>query len=634
MIEAIRNIGEYAVEKNGKNINDPLDILLDDPESNHKNPSYKNIFFIVLQEIKGEHIYKNIDCEQYSKEKLKKYLYKQGGSSGPDVTPTSRITRVKKEGNKKTTFEGKLLSWFKQYNKLGSDENINFLVKIGDCLRKNKDKIKIDLEIQYKGINKKEKAVLTIKINEKYLGDIEIFKDILIKQAKKGFYFTKSFSKGNRISKSKDQFCSVCDKRQKEVYGFVNTFNFYTVDKPGFVSGGFQQKDAWKNYPVCLNCAFTLEEGKKYLDNNLSFNFYGFRYLLIPKFIKGVKKDIQKDIFKKIELQKDPRFRKKEIKNLTNDENEALETMSEQGNYLNNNFLFYSAPKGFNGAVFNILLYIEDILPSRLKQLFEAKNVVDQEEIFQNCEIDIYQDRKKIGKGPLEFNFGILRTFFPRITNNRTFNKYFLDITNKIFTKKPVEYDFLLNFIVKKIRDDFMQNYPTKIDTLKAFMLLNYLNELNILKYKKEESTKMEKSILPKEIGGEIKEKTEVFFDKFSNFFDSDIKKAIFLEGVLAQFLLNIQYQERKANPFRIKLKGLKLDEKQIRKLLPEIQNKLEEYGKNYYRDLESIISNYFVSSGNDWNVSNDEISFYFVLGMNLSDVFKKEKNNGGKEDE
>jgi CRISPR-associated protein Csh1 len=383
-----------------------------------------------------------------------------------------------------------------------------------------------------------------------------------------------------------------------------------------------------------LDCALTLEEGKKYSEDNLNFNFYGFRYLLIPKFIKIVKEDIRKNIFKKIELQKDPRFGKREIKHLTSDENEILELMSEQENYLNNNFLFYYAPKGFSGAVFNILLYIEDILPSRLKQLFEAKNVVDQEEIFKNCEIDIYQDRKKIGKGPLEFNFGILRTFFPRITNNRTFNKYFLDITNKIFTNKQVGYDFLLNFIVKKIRDDFIQNYPTKIDTMKAFMLLNYLKELKILKLK--EGVKMENENLFT-CGSEekdIRERVELFFNKFSNFFNINVKKAIFLEGVLTQYLLNIQYQERKATPFRIKLKGLKLDEKQIKKLLPEIQNKLEEYGKNYYRELETVISDYFVLSGNNWNVTNDEISFYFVLGMNLSNLFKKEKENGGNENE
>ncbi|HEC93150.1 MAG TPA: hypothetical protein ENI51_09195 [Candidatus Atribacteria bacterium] len=211
MIEAIRNIGEYALEKNEKNINDPLNILLDDPESNHKNPTYKNIFSIVLQEINGEYIYKNIDHEQYSKEKLKKYLYKTGNPSSTDITPTSRITRVKKEGTKQTTFELKILSWFKEYKKLGSDKNVNFLVKVGDCLRKNKDKIEKDLEMQYGGINKKEKGVLTIKINNKYLGDFEIFRNILVNSALENYY--KKFGK---ISKSENKLCSVCKKKMKK----------------------------------------------------------------------------------------------------------------------------------------------------------------------------------------------------------------------------------------------------------------------------------------------------------------------------------------------------------------------------------------------------------------------------------
>lgn len=605
MIEAIRNIGEYALEKEEKSTDNPLEILIDNPA----NRDTKNILFILLDEENKEFKYHGIEIEEYSKGKLKKYLYRKGsGARGTDITPISMVTDIVK------TFDIKILNWFKNHDS-GKNNKSEMIQNIYFSITKNKEKILKDL-IEKSAI---ENNIISFKINRKYLGDFEIFQEMLIERASENFY--KKFGK---ISKSENKLCSICKKKNDEVYGFVSTFNFYTVDKKGFVSGGFKQKDAWKNYPVCLNCALTLEEGKKYLGDNLNFNFFGFKYLLIPKFIKGIKKDIQEDIFTKIKLQKDPKFGKKEIKHLTSDENDVLGIMSKQQNYLNNNFLFYSAPKGFNGAVFNILMYIEDILPSRLKQLFEAKNVVDQEEIFQNCEIDLYQEGKKIGKGLLEFNFGILRTFFPRITNNRTFNKYFLDITSKIFTNKQVGHDFLLNFIVKKIRDDFMQNYPTKIDTLKAFMLLNYLNKLGILNLKEEVKMETEKLFLHGTEENEIIERVELFFNKYSNFFNVNVKKAIFLEGVLTQFLLNIQYQERKATPFRIKLKGLKLDEKQIKKLLPEIQNKLEEYGKNYYKELESIISNYFVLSGNDWNISNDEISFYFVLGMNLSNVFKK----------
>jgi CRISPR-associated protein Csh1 len=137
-------------------------------------------------------------------------------------------------------------------------------------------------------------------------------------------------------------------------------------------------------------------------------------------------------------------------------------------------------------------------------------------------------------------------------------------------------------------------------------------------------------------------QKINHFFSEFVDFFDNDAKKAVFLEGVLVQKLLNIQRLPEVSNaqpgkePFRPRLKGLKLDEKQVKKLLPEIQNKLEEYGKNYYRTLESIISKYFISAGNRWKISNDEISFYFVLGMNLSYIFKikKESSDGDEENE
>ena len=131
----------------------------------------------------------------------------------------------------------------------------------------------------------------------------------------------------------------------------------------------------------------------------------------------------------------------------------------------------------------------------------------------------------------------------------------------------------------------------------------------------------------------------ELFFEEFSDFFNNDAKKAIFMDGALAQLLLNIQRLPEVMNaqpgkePFRSKLQGLKLDEKVVKGLLPAIQNKLDEYGKNYYKDLESIIAEYMIRAGEGWRMSKDEISFYFVLGMNLSDKFKskkKEEANGG----
>jgi len=52
----------------------------------------------------------------------------------------------------------------------------------------------------------------------------------------------------------------------------------------------------------------------------------------------------------------------------------------------------------------------------------------------------------------------------------------------------------------------------------------------------------------------------------------------------------------------------------------------LEEYGKNYYRDLEQLISWHMIQAGGEWKMSKDEISFYFTLGMNLAYLFKAKK--------
>ncbi|VUT25047.1 MAG: CRISPR-associated protein (cas_TM1802) [Candidatus Methanolliviera sp. GoM_oil] len=629
MIEAIRRIGEYALGKEGKSLDNPLDILVDDPTNRYT----ENILFIVLESGKDGFEYKGVNIEEYSKDKLGRYAYKKGAPNGPDITPTSMITTVES-----TFVRTKFLPWFKKYDKLGSNEGDNFLVKIGRCIRQNKEEILNDLKDNHK--QDKGNNVVSLKIENKYLGDYDVFRKILVDRAKENFY-----SKYGKKSLSENQICSVCNQKRGEVYGFVDTYKFYTVDKRGFVTGGFHQEDAWKNYPVCLNCALTLEAGKKYLGNSMNFNFYGFRYLLIPKSVNTLDKETRKDVFKTIEEQKDPKFRKDEIKHLTDAEDEVLELMSKQKNYFDLNFMFYDAPKGYNGSVFNILLYIEDILPSRLRTLFDAKKDVDKIKIFKECMVPIFENKKRTGERPLEFNFGILRDFFYDYTNKRWVSKkYFLDIVNKIFTNKPIDYNFLMSFIMQRIRGDFINDNPTKISTLKGFMLLKYLSILGIIKLRgrrgmnnkeTEENWEMFEGMASGE-REEISQKISYFFSKFGEFFDSEAKKAVFLDGVLTQFLLNIQYQERGATPFRIKLKGLKLDEKQVKKLLPEIQNKLEEYSKNYYRTLESIISKYFISAGNGWKMPNDEISFYFVLGMNLSYIFKtkKESSDGGEKNE
>lgn len=621
MIDAIKNLGEYALARNRMKLDSPLEILIENPAANN---TYKHVLIILLKNKGAE--FEKIENAGYSKDRKYQYLYKKGSARGSDVTPTSRVTEIDK------TFNKKILAWFNKVEEyegdLGKDE-YELIKTMGETLANNKDDIlKALKEADGQIDKKKENSIVTVGVKEggeiKYIGDFSAFQKILLKDAKINFY-----EKYDTSSISKDKICSVCREKKEEVYGFVNTYSFYTVDKIGLVTGGFKQEDAWKNYPVCLNCALTLEAGKTYMEENLDFKFYGFRYYLLPKIIFGKK---QGEIFELIEhYKKSHKFDKESISQIrddeeriskivspiTNDEHEILGSLKDSKDFFNNNLLFYEK----SNSAFRILLYIEDVPPSRLKKLFEAKEKVDERTIFKNT---------VSSKGnTLAFNFGVVRHFFPRISTNRSYDEYFLDITNKIFTNKPVEYAFLLKYIVQKIRETFVQGNSTRWNTMEGFMLLNYVNELKILKKPRGGNNMKEKESVLTELGDakEVQMRIEKFFEEFSDFFDDNAKNGAFLEGVLTQKLLNIQYQERRATPFRSHLKGLKMNEKQVKALLPEIQNKLEEYGKNYYRDIEEITSKYLLQSGSNWRITNDEINFYFVMGMNLANHFKKKQD-------
>jgi CRISPR-associated protein Csh1 len=121
------------------------------------------------------------------------------------------------------------------------------------------------------------------------------------------------------------------------------------------------------------------------------------------------------------------------------------------------------------------------------------------------------------------------------------------------------------------------------------------------------------------------------FFDDYGEFFNSDDKKAVFLTGVLVNKLLNLQYQKRQSKPFLAKLHSLKLDESKVENIFKEATQKLMEYGQedniNYYFSLRESIANKFLKSGHNWDLSNNEISYIFSLGISMSNTFDNLKN-------
>ena len=223
---------------------------------------------------------------------------------------------------------------------------------------------------------------------------------------------------------------------------------------------------------------------------------------------------------------------------------------------------------------------------------------------------------------------GLFGFFFGK-RKDEDLSSYFLDIISKVFRNEKISYHFFLNGIVNRIRKQFAAGYSTKEAGLRGLCSLLYLRELGVLGdyYHGDDMNENKiRNIASNPQHKNSTEKLEAIFAEFPDFFYKNSTRAVFTLGSLAQLLLDVQYAERSATPFRTKLQGLRLDQRKVTALLPEIQNKFDEYNKSYYRELEKLASEYLIQAGENWGLSKDEVSFYFVLGMNLASYLKAHK--------
>ena len=610
MNEALAALGKYSLAHRHTPKN-RLQTLVEDPAS---TPRYKHVLLIKFDSA-NEYRYTGVDYEEYSKEKICKYLYKKRASNGPDVTPTARVA-----GNIEKTYKNKIVNWFK--NALDDDlvrqddANYVFIKRLSEAIERDHDRMLTELKTKFDAFDKKDRVIISILIENdsvgKYVGDFPIFKQIVSEKGVEAYYM-----KYGTESVGYDHACSICQMITPKVYGFVSTFAFYSVDKPGFVSGGFDQSNACKNYPVCEQCALILAEGRKFLERQFAFSMYNLNYFIIPKALFDRDSDavIKKFLYYKSEF----RSLSAKYRNIIDArEHDILGYLSEQHNFFSNNFLFYEK----SNAAYRILLYIEDVLPSHIGRMFRAKAAID--------EIFLFETAGKDGDA-LPFNFGAVYHFFP----GADMRKSFLEVINTIFTSKHVDYSFLIRSIINKIRDDYAHNKHnyTKYSTLQGMQLLFFLRELDLLKRYKGGGQLKDTHVFDAGNANPLARTVHSLFDEFSDFFNADAKRAVFLEGVLTRKLLKVQYVEREgATPFKSKLNSLYLDERLLKKLLPQIQNKFQEYGKEDYR-LEKLLAEYMVKAGTDWKMTRDEISFYFVVGMDLADYVKSSTSTEGDND-
>lgn len=577
--------------------------------------------------------FENIDTEKASEKNYLKFAYRKGSARGGDITFTTKFGDIDK---KFKTFYPKQVNDIIAYaEQINASEELKIFIALKDCLDKAGDIAKQKLKDIYDSLDKASQLSAGFSIrfqgidSKFYLEDFTTIQKLLYQVGTSG-----KSEKYKVLSEGYNELCSICMHEKPILHGFASPFKYATVDKTGLVSGFFKQVNNWKNYPICSDCALEFEFGKNYVAQKLSKYFYGKSYFIIPKLVVGNNPRLLK---KALTILEDLAYKPKEGEKIASGEDYLMRKIGQEevGNNLYSlNLLFYEENQ--TTKAIKIKLFLEQVFPSRFRTLFvEVPKVVNAKSIFKGA------IKKKKEVQDLQFSFGILKTFF---------EKDFYEIIQTVFMGLPISEDLLYEKFMNVIRanynraqtsDGFVE--PMRWTILKTIMTLAYLSELDIIP-KHKSSIIMELPNDQLEPLGDQKEKSSAFDDqafrdfveKNKDLFDlgSGYKAGIFAVGVLVRQVFNFQAANLEGNtPFEKKLKGYNLNPDILKNVYLEALEKINNYASFYaYQGLRSYINEYFtLNSHKLGQISNNELSFYFVAGLEFGNQFKTQKSNNNE---
>jgi CRISPR-associated protein Csh1 len=566
----------------------------------------------------------DIDTEKFGRSdisKFEKYLFRKSKASNPPTeTPTLNLNLKDIEKSLKNLsktipdpedrklpqdLKKKIPQYLKNVKDYLSDVN-----KQKDIAKGIEGEIKGSKKCENENKNSNPIFLLTIRIDGKFLGEIDEYQEFLKE------YLMSEYEN--------ESYCAVCGNwtRVKAEIPFY----FLTFDKPGYVVGGLNEKFAYKNSPICFDCFEKMRIARQELEE-AKFDLAGLKYLIIPEslnretlkgFIELLKdlklgefNELDKELFKKriskSKLIKDEKKQEeayrdiKEGKRISDDKRDESPDLFTIFMHMDDviwaNFLFIEKEQSRE----SIKLYINEIFPSRVSKMFDAKEYV--EELIE-----------------MDFDFNILKGFFSK--------NDFYNVIGAVFVGKNLEKNFLYSNFMGKIREDYHNNKDINPKLIReAFISYVFIRILT-------EGLNMNSLNKPKNL--------EEFFkwiEDLPTVKGERWKRALILMGFLTEYILAEESRERGSKPFLKKLKGFRMRWKDIEGLLTDIRNKLEILDLFDYESTRKIFATISedITSGEPKATVN-EINFYFVVGMGLYHKFKdllfskKEKEGGEHE--
>ncbi len=459
---AITDIGKLEFEKNAEL--KPYELFTQEP---YPNKVCKMLLIEFL--LKEEKIYfKGIDSQNVNEKNYSEYAYRKGSARGGDITFTTKFGDLDKKLNTliNTQFPNLI-----ELSETEEPENVTFYKEWKKSFIVNYDQLKAELQKAYDNQEKQDKLssafTLTIDVDGKrrLLSDFKSIQKLIVKNGIEGNY-----KKYGVTSKGENSECSVCHQVKSQVYGFGSPFKYSTVDKTGTVSGFFNQKNNWINYPICESCAMEMELGKNYITKHLTKYFFGKSYFLVPKAIMS---NDTEALSNALSLFNNIDYQIKNSESISSTEDFLMERIGEiNNNIFTLNLLFFE--ENPTTKAIKIKMMLEEIPPSRFRKLFiEVPKIINKNPLFKD--IDCHYKKKQ--KQDLCFSFRLIKQFF---------EDNFYEMIYKIFMGRKLNEKELHKHFMKVIRKKINnEGFVKRGDLLiaKCLLLQSYFEELNLINH-------------------------------------------------------------------------------------------------------------------------------------------------------
>lgn len=440
--------------------------------------------------------------------------------------------------------------------------------------------------------------LLTVKIDDKYLNDIEGFSELL-RIASQGEE-PMSSSKLNHPTLSR---CMVCGGKAS-ISELKEPLPFFTIDKPNFIPDGIYINST-KVFSLCRVCYLDLQRGSRYIQDKLSFDIPNTSrrsrlwFWLIPQLNDPT--ILPDDYIKKSEKGLASfKYMSSISKGMDFMKEADLGSAVEEANDIKDNLLTYVALFHHYDQQkhMRLIAAVDGIYPSRFKEMWNEKAAVDNIAFKTN--------------NPNKFYFGLITDFLENETEG--WMKIMAYIMSCIFTKKRIEETLIVKLLLAPSKSALskrqLKDWYQII--LKATLIFEYLYRVNALL---SPSRNIGSDPLPNNDTTSVAAR---FLNSHSGILYTKNLRAICAIGIAVGVIIKVQQRFLGSDSFISRLNRLEMDYPRLLSLYPQTLIKLKHYKADpKYSDLFTYLGNNEISNLDPkQQIQKELMNLVFAIGM------------------